>query len=470
MNGKLGNGVITVGDVAYAVGLFWQTAEDAKSVRKEAQEAAKQELSPPEFFVMREGAVPQWAIGWAAQGHRSKMPAAAACLAEALAGNWIGVFRVDSRWWFVMSRREAIMPDGDVIFDDQDDCRVRFESEILRGGWDRIFAPDGWGSNVDSTALEELLNGNVEPRLSHLQGVMSRLPMSAKIMIAAGVLAVVAAGYVGKTVMDGVAERKRVEEEARQQEMLRRLEQERALAEMERNRLENQKPIDMVDRVWERRPLPELVMKACDDVLRQIMVDVPSWSLTGMSCADAGAAAVWRRDDGGTIAGARYILDRMGGAVDADGNVAQLTKGYASLEPRVSQKAWKIADIQLRVRQMFQEMQLGAGLNVEPRTGMPPDEDPLNPRPRPPSSLVITYSSPLPPTAWAEIWSKFPGFVFEAAAFNIGGTQWSYQGRIYEELTDEELNTPEALDAYRKMKANPPSISNPQQNAAGGVQ
>ena len=138
MNSKVGNGVIMVGDVPYAAGLFWQTAENAKYVRREAQLAAKQEASSPEFFVMREGAVPQWAIGWVAQGHCNKMSVAAACLSEAMAGNWIGVFAVGNRWWFIASRRDAILPDGDVVFDDEDDCRIRYESELARGGWDRV--------------------------------------------------------------------------------------------------------------------------------------------------------------------------------------------------------------------------------------------------------------------------------------------------------------------------------------------
>lgn len=469
MNGKSGNGVISVGDTAYAVGLFWQTAEDAKSVRREAIEAAKQELTSPEFFVMREGNVAQWAIGWAGQGHRNKMPVGAACLADALAGNWIGIFKVDSRWWFVMARREAILPDGDVLFDDEDDCRIRFESEISRGGWDRIFAPANWGVAADSTPLEELLEGHVEPKLSHLQGMLSRMPLSAKIMIAAGVMAVLVAGYVGKTVLDSMAEKKRIEAEKERQAMLVQLEQERQQAELERQRLQNQKPVDLVDRVWEAKPLPEKLFAACADALRATTIELPGWTMTQMSCDQSGSIVNWVREEGSTVAAARYVLDPLNGSVSGDGNNAQLTKSFGNLEPRNSQKAWKLPDVNMRLTQMFQEMLLQATVTTEARVQLPPDEDPLHPRPRPPASVIIHYNSQLPPEAWLDIWSKFPGFVFETASIRIGAKEWEYQGRIYEELTDQELNSPEALQSYYELKAHPPAQPGVTQNATGGA-
>ena len=54
----------------------------------------------------------------------------------------------------------------------------------------------------------------------------------------------------------------------------------------------------------------------------------------------------------------------------------------------------------------------------------------------------------------------------ESISFTIGQKNWSYQGRIYEDLTDEELNAPESLEYYRK---NPAGAAPPvQQNAKGG--
>ena len=468
MNGKLGNGVIMVGETPYAAGLFWQTAEDAKSVRREAQAAAKQETSPPEFFVMREGAVAQWAIGWVSQGHRNKMPAAAACLSEALTGNWIGVFAAGGRWWFVASRREAILPDGDVVFDDEDDCRIRFESELLRGGWDRIFVPKEWGVSADHTPLDDLLAGNREPKLSYLQGIVNRLSLSAKIMIVAGVIAVIGAGYVGKSILEGVNERQRIEAERQRQEMLKRLEGERQQAEAERNRVLNQKPLDLVDRVWEVRPRPEVVLMSCAEALKKITIEVPGWSMVGMSCADSGGAVTWRRDAAGSIASARYVLDSRGGSVDTTGNSAQLTQGFEGIKPRGPQKSWKMADIKPRILQIFQEMQRPVSLELVPRPPIPKGEDPLNPRRRPPANLMVKYTSPMSPMAWASIWAEYPGFVMESVSFQIGQTVWTYQGRIYEDLTDEELNTAQTLEMYRNPPPPRPATPATPQKATGG--
>jgi len=52
------SGVITVGEMEYAVGMFWQTAEDPKSAKREAKVAAKQEVSPADLFYRQQTLCP----------------------------------------------------------------------------------------------------------------------------------------------------------------------------------------------------------------------------------------------------------------------------------------------------------------------------------------------------------------------------------------------------------------------------
>jgi hypothetical protein len=434
------SGVINVGGMEYAVGMFWQTAEDPKSVKREAKLAAKQEVNPADLFVMREGFVAQWAIGWTTTGHKQGMPAGAACLAGALAGNWLAVFHTDAGWWFVASRRDAILPDGDILYDNEDEPRTRFETEFVRGGWDRVFTPEEWGMGGDTSPLDEVLAGHEEPKLSYLHDFFTRLPKSVKMAAVAALAGVAIVGYIGVEIYNGIMEDKRLEEEKlardRQEALRARMEAER----LEKERLAKLRQQEKVARIWEDEPNPSDWMVACADALDRISVEVPGWVMQGMGCSGGSAGADWKISGGGSLASARYGLrDVANPSISAKGDSMSARLPLNDLTPRGPQTGWKIDEIRANFLQLFQGLGGDVRLDIVARPSKPPDDDPLNPRPRPPAHFKFQFQSTLTPMVWASIFEQFPGLVVDSVSLKIGSQTWLYAGRVYEELTDQEI-------------------------------
>lgn len=432
------SGVITIGEMEYAVGMFWQTAEDPKTVKREAKSAAKQEVTPADLFVMREGFVVQWAIGWSAYGHKKGMPTAAACLANVLSGNWLGVFEVDGGWWFVAARRDAILPDGDILYDNEDEPRTRFETEFVRGGWDRVFTPEDWGMGADATPLEEVMAGQDDPQLAYLLDFYSRLPKSVKIASVAAVAGVALVGYIGVQVYNGLQADERAEQERLAAERQAALRARMQAEEQERLRLEALRNLDIVDRIWERTPLPAEWVTACAAALDKITIEIPGWRMGEMSCSGSAARVSWSREQFGSVSSAYYGFRNLGEpAINATGNFLSYAEGLDGLQPRGDEVAWKIPEIRDNFLELFQGLRAGVSLQLIERPPKVEDDVSFEPRPRPPRHYAFSFSHEMSPTAWAPIFAEFPGLIIDSMSYNIGGTAWRYSGRVYEELANE---------------------------------
>ncbi len=136
---------IRIGKENFAVGLFWQPAPTAVLAAREARiVAAKAELAADLFCVRKRG-VPQFGLGQRKVGHKVGMRAIAPALASAIPeSTWVGVFPTDRGWLYVMVRKGAVMPDGDVLFKTEQEARQRLRGELSIGDWDVIFAPPHW--------------------------------------------------------------------------------------------------------------------------------------------------------------------------------------------------------------------------------------------------------------------------------------------------------------------------------------
>lgn len=444
------SGVIMVGGIEYAVGMFWQTAEDPKGARQEAKLASKQEVNPADLFVMREGFVAQWAIGWTSLGHKKDMPAGAASLADVLTGNWLAVFNTPEGWWFVAARRDAILPDGDVFYNNEDEPRARFETEFVRGGWDRVFIPEEWGMGGDTTPLEELLAGHEEPKLVYLNNFYVRLPKVVKVAAVAAVVGVVGVGYIGVEIYNSVMEDERLKAEAlerQKQEILRK----RREAEAEAARLAAEaRRKERVARVWEKEPPPGDWMVGCAEALDRLSIVVPGWDMQDMGCSNSSAAVSWKRGSGGSLASAQYGLKGIATpSISVTGEDMTASLRIDGLEPRGHEEGWKLPVIRQNFLELFQNYDGKVTLKEVPRPPKPPNEkngtEP--PRPRPPAQIVFSFNSSLPPQEWAGVLSKIPNLIIDRAAVSVarGGTGWAYSGRVYEELSDEEIQKQNAI-------------------------
>lgn len=478
MQGLSRAGVIRVSGKSFAVGLFWQTAEVAKNAVKEARVAARQEADRADLYCIREGFLTQWGIGWTKAGHRAGMPIAAAALAEELAGNWLGVFRTDAGWWFVAARRDAVLPDGDTLYDNEDEPRTRFEMEFGRGGWDRVFTPAEWGVGGDTTQLPDLIGASAATvRMKPVGGLVGQLipdftdprtRRNATYVIAAGVLGVL--GYVGWTAIKPVVFPDPLPIPPTPRPDF-------ASCQQNPNQLgcgtitPQQAPVAP----WAIEPVPSVFVATCMNSLQPISIHIPGWQFVNMSCSRAGNQKVQGGDTQAMIT-ASVTWSRAGGTVQiANGYFDQLRRRYsqvsrsydlngenvtASITTGVPAKvlqgstelfselvwgdkssAWPRETIKHAIWTMSQDLTIPVRL-VDPPP--PPQFQPgqaqaTNVPPPPPPSISINYTTNVPPNAWGRELNKINAFVFESISFDNKGGSWDYKGKIYEYAPQQQI-------------------------------
>lgn len=150
-------GIIRIGKESFAAGLFWQPAPTAAMAVREARiVAAKVELAADLFCVRKRGA-PQFGLGQRKVGHKVGMRAIAPALASSIPeATWVGAFPTDREWLYVMVRKGAVMPDGDVLFKTEQEARQRLRSELSMGDWDIVFAPPHW--QMEASRADDLID------------------------------------------------------------------------------------------------------------------------------------------------------------------------------------------------------------------------------------------------------------------------------------------------------------------------
>lgn len=168
----MGAGVIRFGKTQLAAGLFWQAAPTVAAALREGRIVAGKGQLNCDLLSLRRQGMPQFGLGRKAVGHRAGMPAVAVALANSVdCSSWLGLFAVNRQWLLVMVRKGAILPDGDQLFDSEEDARQALDCAAT-AGWDRLFAPAGWAvTGAQPGTLSDLLGKNAtDGRLREVAG------------------------------------------------------------------------------------------------------------------------------------------------------------------------------------------------------------------------------------------------------------------------------------------------------------
>jgi len=156
----LPTGVARVGGRLFASGLFWQSAPNQSVAQKKAIELSKEPGIDADLFCLRKSDPVQFGLCRGQNGITSGMQSIATLLAASIPGTWIGVFRADEGWIYVSVRKDAIMPDGDAFFIDEEAAHTRLINDLSLGGWDKVFAPSAWGiADAQEQKLIDLVAG-----------------------------------------------------------------------------------------------------------------------------------------------------------------------------------------------------------------------------------------------------------------------------------------------------------------------
>ena len=136
----------TEGDTTYAASLFWQPLINEDSPLPEVKEAAENILEGADLYAVRKGKSSQFGLAASSQGFVNGMPSAAISLVTALGNvtSFLGVFKVDTGWWYICFRNDVILSDGDTLFVNEKDAKDQFISMLAVPDWDVLYAPQDW--------------------------------------------------------------------------------------------------------------------------------------------------------------------------------------------------------------------------------------------------------------------------------------------------------------------------------------
>ncbi len=125
----------------YAVGLFW-LVNDELSPASLAKRRAK--MAKADYYCSRDTVVSQHGFGYLSKGHRVGMPAGAAIVADTLVGEWHAVLKADNGWWYLAVHGDALAPNGDRFFKNEEEAYAFFKDQSEKFKWPRIYAPNDW--------------------------------------------------------------------------------------------------------------------------------------------------------------------------------------------------------------------------------------------------------------------------------------------------------------------------------------
>lgn len=152
LDGYDANDVLVYEGKKYAVGLTWLTVDEIEqpgAIMDRAKMISADFLSSRLFIA-------QTGYGYLNKGHRMGMPSVAAIIADALVGEWHGVFVADNGWLYVAVHADTIAPDGDILFETEEEAYNHFMIQAERFKWPKTYVPETW--NVDNNDGEIILN------------------------------------------------------------------------------------------------------------------------------------------------------------------------------------------------------------------------------------------------------------------------------------------------------------------------
>jgi hypothetical protein len=416
----MGAGVATVGRRPYAVGLYWENSPSGR-VSQAAKEAARQPGQHAEFYAVRagnkDGRTPQFGLSPPKIGHKSGMPALAACLASQQPGSWAGAFRLREGTVVTVVRDDLIVPDGDQFYTDEGEARDRLLQEIGFGGLQRTYAPEAWAiPGADTMPISLLLNDFTNIRLRPVS-VPKLYMVLGVIGVALLLLALGVNWYI-----QAEEEREAAEKAAHQAELdrLRELAKRNLPGILKPSAPEYPPP----ERTWENKPLPLVMINACHDALAQMPAVVAGWRMNDVKCDGNSMTASWIREKGFSSPPIPFVIE-------ANGNSAIYTLALPGLARRGHQDLLDPVEVtRLYLGQNWPGNIVRAPDDPLPKP--PPDyKGEWNPPPAPWIKRSFTVTMPVLPWTLGTFFGDLPGTIVNTLKFSPS-SGWTAEGVIYE--------------------------------------
>ena len=270
----------------YAAGLVWLTENDVEDPELPRDRA---KTISADFYCSRTF-VPQSGFGFLKSGHRWGMPSIAAMAADALVGEWHGVFRADNRWLYVAVHADNIAPDGDILFLTENEAYNHFVAESARFKWPKSYIPIDWDikHSDGEIHIEQIIEGMdpviLKPANSNavFSGKSNKniILLCASVFIGLILIFAMAKPLVSAFIPDRIAD---------------------PTQNIEINNLvvlppeEAAPETDPVTYLLERAqiPSPIKVLQSCMENFDSLMISIPGWNINKMRCRNNIVESIW---------------------------------------------------------------------------------------------------------------------------------------------------------------------------------
>ena len=395
----------TEGGVTYAASLFWQPLLNESNPLSEVKEAAENILEGADLYVTRKGKSSQFGLAASSQGFTKGLPAAAVALISSLGSvtSFLGVFKVDTGWWYICYRNDVILSDGDTLFVNEKEAKDQFISMLAVPDWDVLFAPKEWGiEDTNSDPLNKYISKGLQAKLEKINASNDTLMLAAIIVGFAIIL------WYGYTSLQGmlftepeapiIAPVEQVETEAVQM-------------------APEAKP-------WEELANPIDIMQNCYAATKKVVeIVTPGWNLEGITCNPGGLVTSWRRELG-RITWMDQALSSSGvqfssKVISPDGETFMVTVPIGEISTLNSPPEFN-PDVMNDLNQA-----LGIKIDIKQKNWVSPRGSVYN-------VMEFSVTSNNDPLVWLEFLMKFSGLTITEITYNINNGSWTYNGEIYE--------------------------------------
>lgn len=426
--------VVRVGKTEYAVGLFWQPLQDVDDAIPEIRESMDAEVGS-DLYCIHYGKVPQYGIGKKTKGHEEGQAVGAVSLLDALSdrSSFVAVFHVDEGWWFVAARNDLILPEEDVLYQNEQDAKDAFFSMLAVPDWGYKIAPSSW--NVDDTEemeLEPLLRNTIQVKLVSLSAVRGTKVL---LGIALGILVVVSLIVYFVIVLLNRAARGPTKIEP----------------VIPRVPMRAMEPVQEPEKPWEKLvEIAPFVDKCWNNAYQLKSMTVPGWGLNEIVCTPEGVVTGWTKtwQQGGRLAWLQSAYDQykfknIQMSINETGTSASAVIKFDELPKTSSSPMWSLARLRREFTDISQALNMRIGLVPQEITVSVPAPQGAQGTPEGQPTikkyryLAFTFTSSFDPPFWKSFFDKFTAVELVKIKYNPRSnsslsSNWSYEGRIYE--------------------------------------
>ena len=423
---------IVVGGITYATSLFWQPIQNPNDFMTEVEDASTDIIEGADLFAVKGGKTPQFGICVAQEGYKVRTNVAAISLMTSLSdfSSIVGVFEVEGGWWYVCSRNDVILSDGDMLYLDEEEAKSQLLSMLTVPDWDKKYAPASWN-------IAETENGNIEKIFDRGKRVklqkIKTLRGTKLIMVIVG--AVIGGGWLLSTLFDFIM-----------------APPQRKIVAPVRPKTVTTAPV-VIPKPWEKIKNPTEFMNNCyKGIIDMATLMPPGWNSSGkILCTGETVATAWKKGVGmlswadeamrqSGFENLRYKFDNKGVSLSATMTLPKIST--LLMAPKRT-----LDDLRFELNKQFQEMGIKITLsekniklkapNVATKDKNPMLKGPFAKGPKaklPEESInVLTFKlkSEYNPVTWLQFLTKFSSFQINNIEYEIKSSSWNYEGVFY---------------------------------------